>query len=417
MLAAFRMQNARRLLLTLCVGLGSLFLGVPLSAHDLAIDQLVMRPDLMRGQLRGELTFDPELTRAKDARPSPEARAGVLAFLAENLRIELDERELRVDYEIRELWVAGGATAGDLVVFSGALPPGSRRLRVFAGPAFKALVVSVQRSTPDDASATNSWLLRGSTWTPGYSLESAAQSSGWQRGGPELFTAPDPGSTPPAAAANAPPPAAAARERASEPDGVATASSTWRLAWRFVTLGFEHILPDGIDHMLFVAGLVLGSVRRWQHVLISLTLFTAAHTLTLALGNVAALRFAPALVEPLIAISICMVGIDNLRQRPPSRASARLRHAVVFGFGLVHGMGFANALTDMAFEGPALLLTLFSFNLGVELGQLTVVAGLFAALHWIRSPEHLQRYVIFPGSAAIAIAGLFFAVERLIASG
>jgi hypothetical protein len=151
--------------------------------------------------------------------------------------------------------------------------------------------------------------------------------------------------------------------------------------------------------------------------LISLTLFTAAHTLTLALGNVAALRFAPALVEPLIAISICMVGIDNLWQRPRSRASNRLRHAVVFGFGLVHGMGFANALTDMAFDGPALLLTLFSFNLGVELGQLTVVVALFAALHWVRRPEHLQRYVIFPGSAAIALMGFFFAVERLIASG
>ena len=411
------MQNTRRLLLPLCVALGILSFGVLTSAHDLAIDQLVLRPDLTRGQLRGELTFDPELTRSKDARPSPEAEARALAFLVENLRLELDGRELHVDYQIRELWVGGGATAGDLVVFSGALAPGSRMLRVFAGPGFKALVVSIQQSTPDNPSATSSWLLRAGTWAPTYLLDSAAQSSSWQPGGPELFADRDPGTIPPEATpANAPAPAATG-QRASEPDSAETASSIWRLAWRFIALGFEHIVPDGVDHMLFVAGLVLGSVGRWKHILISLTLFTAAHTLTLALGNVAALRFAPDLVEPLIAVSICMVGVDNLRRRPPSYASARLRHAVVFAFGLVHGMGFANALTDMAFDGPSLLLTLFSFNLGVELGQLSVVAVLLAALHWVRSPEHLQRYVIFPGSATIAMSGLFFAVERLLASG
>ena len=410
------MQNARRLLLTLYVGLVTLLFRVSASAHDLAIDQLVIRPDLARGQLRGELTFDPELTRAKDAQPSAAAEARVLALLRDNLRLELDAQELRVEYQIRELWVAGGATAGDLVVFSGELARGSRQLRVFAGPAFKALVVSVQQSTRDNPSATSSWLLRAGTWTPQYVLDAAAQSLGWQLGGPELFAAPDPGTTAPEPS-RAKAAAEAARQLPPAENDAAADSSAWRLAWRFIALGFEHILPDGVDHMLFVAGLVLGAARRWGHVLISLTLFTAAHTLTLALGNVAALRVPPALVEPLIAVSICMVGIDNLWQRPPSPASARLRHAIVFAFGLVHGMGFANALTDMAFDGPSLLLTLFSFNLGVELGQLTVVAGLLAALHWVRSPEHLQRYVIFPGSAAIAMLGLIFAIERLMASG
>jgi hypothetical protein len=190
------------------------------------------------------------------------------------------------------------------------------------------------------------------------------------------------------------------------------------LAWRFIVLGFEHIVPQGLDHVLFVVGLVLGAARRWRRIVLSLTLFTLAHTLTLGFGNLAGRHFSPPLVEPVIAFSIALVALDNLRQGSSTAgaSASRWRYGVVFCFGLIHGMGFANALGEMELASEHLLLGLFSFNLGVELGQLAVVAVLLAALHWIRDPRQLRQYVIFPGSAAIALVGLLFAIERLMAA-
>ncbi len=408
-------SRARRLL-ALCLGAVLLLLsGLPptAQAHDLAIDQLVLWPDPEQGRLRGEVTFDPELTRARDVVPTGEHQQRVVAFLSAQLSIVIDGQPLALSYQVRELWVQGGATNGDLVVFSGSLPSGARELRVFAGSAFSALVVSIQVPDHEGRSRASSWLLDRGSWTPSYGLGASAPASGWRAGGPELFT-------PPGAAA----PAATHRagELGREPDRAVqdepSASDRASLGARFVRLGFEHILPEGVDHMLFVIGLVLGAPRRFRYVLLSLTLFTLAHTVTLALGNLTSLRVSAHWVEPLIALSICCVGVGNLlRARQGVVGTSHGRHALVFGFGLIHGMGFANALTDLAFDPRQLWLTLFSFNLGVELGQLAVVALLLAALHWIRSPRHLQSYVIFPGSAAIALVGLLFMIERLLAAG
>jgi len=331
-------------------------------AHDLAIDQLVLWPDRTMHELRGELTFDPELTRSKDELPSPRAQQRVLQFLAANLRITLDGRELPVQYEVRELWVRGGATLGDLVVFTAALPESARELRVFA-EGFRALVVSDEVPSERSRSEATSWLLGPAEWTPVVPL------------------------------------------------GVGGASPAG-LAGHFIRLGFEHILPQGVDHMLFVAGIVLGNVRRYRRVLLSLTLFTLAHTLTLALSNLLAVRMPAQLVEPLIALSICFLGVDNLRQRSSMASSEVGRQLLVFCFGLVHGLGFANALSELAFDREHLLLALFSFNVGVELGQLAVVVLLALVLYWIVDPRALRRYVTFPGSVAIAASGLFLMLER-----
>jgi hypothetical protein len=164
--------------------------------------------------------------------------------------------------------------------------------------------------------------------------------------------------------------------------------------------------------MLFVAGIVLGNARRYRRVLISLTLFTLAHTFTLALANLLALRLPAQLVEPLIALSICFLGVDNLRERTPVASSELGRQLLVFCFGLVHGLGFANALSELAFDREHLVLALFSFNVGVELGQLAVVVLLALALYWIRDPRSLRRYVTLPGSVAIAASGVFLVIER-----
>lgn len=395
---AIRMRALGRWLGVACFAVSWVLLALPARAHELAIDQVVLWPDIARRSLRGEVTFDPELTRAKDIAPGPEHVAQALRLLEENLRYEVDGQPLRARYEARELWAPGGATPGDLVVFSAELPPNAGALRVYGGTAFKALAVSVVTASAGGPARARSWLLGRAEWTPSFSLRAPPEAAGWHPGGPEQF-------------------AAAPEEQqasAREPEPVPTS----RLAWRFVVLGFEHIIPHGLDHVLFVVALVLGTARRWRPIVSSLTLFTLAHTLTLGLGNLAGRHFSPPLVEPVIAISIAIVALDNLRRgRTPAGAASRWRYGVVFCFGLIHGMGFANALSEMQLGSEHLLLGLFSFNLGVELGQLAVVCVLLAALRWIKDPRQLQRYVIFPGSAAIALVGFLFAIERLFAAG
>lgn len=388
---------------------------VPAHAHDLAIDQIGLWPDRAGHALRGELTIDPELTRSKDALPSAEYAQRVLEFLAANVTLSLDGRPLQVPYEVRELWVRGGATLGDLVVFSMALPESSRELQVFA-QGFKALVVSVQVPGERSRSQTSSWLLGRGEGTPVYRFDMGGQPSGWKEGGPEAFMdangilIPNPVAVPASGPASGP---VLKNSAASKSELAPQAASSARLALRFVRLGFEHILPGGVDHMLFVAGLVLGNAGRYRRVLLSLTLFTLAHTITLALGNLQVVHVPRQWVEPLIALSICLLGVDNLRRRSIAVTGSDVaRQLLVFCFGLIHGLGFANALAELSFDREHLVLALCSFNVGVELGQVAVVVLLGCVLFWIRDPRQLRRYIIFPGSVAIAASGLFLVVER-----
>jgi hypothetical protein len=404
------MASSSRLVRAACRWYGALLFGLMLcalarsaSAHELAIDQIMLWPDPATGVLRGELTFDPELTRGTQAHPSAESEQRVLDFLASHVRLTLDGEAQRLGFEVRELWTQGGATLGDLVVFSMPMPTGARELRLFAGDAFKALVVSVQTVDAGGRVETTSWLLGRGEWTPVFRLGTGWQQPGWRAGGPDVFwdAARD------ATRAEA---ASARRDASVAPP----ASPSPALAARFVRLGFEHILPGGIDHVLFVAGLVLGSARRHRQILLSVTLFTLAHTLTLALAHFQIVCLPAGLVEPLIALSIVALGVDNLRRRPEI-AERRLlaRHAVVFGFGLIHGLGFANALAELAFDPAQAVLALFSFNLGVELGQIVVVALLGLVLHLIRERHSLERYATVAGSAIIALSGSFLVFERL----
>jgi hypothetical protein len=387
----------------LLFGLCLCVLGRSASAHELAMDQVMLWPDPAAGVLRGELTFDPELTRSKDAQPSAEDERRVLAFLEASVRLTLDGEEQRLGLEVRELWVPGGATLGDVVLFTLPLPTGARELRLFASDAFGTLVTSVQRVDATGGVETTSWLLRGGEWTPVYRLGAGWQQPGWRAGGPDVFSDAVSGGTP------------AAGDRASDrPSESAAPPASLALAARFIRVGFEHILPGGIDHVLFVAGLVLGSARRYRQVLLSLTLFTLAHTLTLALANFQVVRLPAGVVEPLIALSIVALGVDNLRRRATSTPrQPPARYAVVFGFGLIHGLGFANALAELTFDPRRAVLALFSFNLGVELGQVVVVVLLGLVLHLIRERGSLERYATLAGSALIALCGSFLVFERL----
>ena len=148
----------------------------------------------------------------------------------------------------------------------------------------------------------------------------------------------------------------------------ATDATPW---FRYVVFGFEHILPRGLDHVLFVLGLYFGA-RRLRTLLGLVTGFTVAHSVTLGLAAFGLVRVPAVVVEPLIALSIAWIGIENLS---PRLRDGRHRLALVFAFGLLHGLGFAGALRELATPRGSYLAALVGFNVGIELGQLAVIAG------------------------------------------
>lgn len=191
--------------------------------------------------------------------------------------------------------------------------------------------------------------------------------------------------------------------------GLAPEPSRLTVASRYFRLGVWHIVPEGLDHILFVLGLFLLSAHL-RPLLFQVTTFTLAHTVTLALASYGVVRLPPSIVEPLIALSIAYVGIENVRTAELSR----FRPLVVFVFGLLHGLGFAGVLGALGLPENELLVGLVSFNLGVEAGQLLVIAGAFATFGWFRSKSWYRSRVTVPVSLVIAAVGLYWAVERAL---
>jgi len=189
---------------------------------------------------------------------------------------------------------------------------------------------------------------------------------------------------------------------------VAASPSTTAKAWSFMALGIRHII-SGYDHLVFLAGLILAA-STVRGLLVALTAFTAAHSLSLALVVVGGVHAPPSIVEPLIAASIAWVGVENLvRDRRGSR------WWVVFAFGLVHGFGFAGALLDLGFGSSVsgVALALLSFNIGVEAGQLAAASVMVPVVWAIRSRPAWQARLLPACSILIAIAGGYWLVERL----
>jgi hypothetical protein len=177
---------------------------------------------------------------------------------------------------------------------------------------------------------------------------------------------------------------------------------------RFVPEGIHHILI-GPDHLLFLVGLLLlgGTIRQLAVVV---TAFTVAHSITLSLAALNIISPPARIIEPAIALSIVYVGADNLLVH----GGRDVRAWIAFAFGFIHGFGFANVLREMDLPARALGWSLFSFNIGVELGQLLVVvivASIFAALR-ARS-EAAGRHLVFAGSIAVVAAGTFWFVQRV----
>jgi len=188
----------------------------------------------------------------------------------------------------------------------------------------------------------------------------------------------------------------------------AAARSTAQTVWDYIVIGYTHILPKGLDHILFVIGLFLLSARL-RPLLWQVTSFTVAHTVTLALGITGAVSISPSIVEPLIAASIVYVCIENIF----SDRMAAWRPFVVFAFGLLHGLGFAGVLGEIGMPQGQFVTALLSFNVGVELGQLTVIAACFLAVGlWFRDKPWYRSRITIPASLVIACIGAYWFVER-----
>ncbi len=182
----------------------------------------------------------------------------------------------------------------------------------------------------------------------------------------------------------------------------------------YIRIGFEHILPMGVDHILFVLALFLSS-RRIKPLLWQISAFTLAHTSTLGLAAAGVIAPPASIVEPLIALTIAWAALENILFKEPSG----WRPALVFGFGLIHGMGFAGAFGDLGLPPGIFWPALIGFNVGVEIGQLAVIGMALAVALIIRGvlkqagrADLYRPVLVWPVSAAIGVIGLWWAIER-----
>lgn len=190
---------------------------------------------------------------------------------------------------------------------------------------------------------------------------------------------------------------------------IVASQSTLEVIVSYIEIGFEHIVPKGLDHILFIVGLFLLSTHLspllWQ-----VTMFTVAHTITLALSMNNIIELPPSVVEPLIALSIAYVGVENILAKELHRS----RLVLVFLFGLLHGLGFAGVLSDFGMPKDDFAVALISFNVGVELGQLAVICIAFLLLRlWFKNQRIYRKIVVLPGSVFISIIGAYWFLERL----
>ena len=177
----------------------------------------------------------------------------------------------------------------------------------------------------------------------------------------------------------------------------------------YLALGYKHILPEGFDHILFVIGLYLLSPKL-KNVLWQATAFTVAHTLTLILSMKGLIIAPPAIVEPIIALSIAFIAIENLITQ---RLKAG-RLAIVFLFGLVHGLGFASALNELGLPRDQFYSSLLSFNVGVELGQISVILFCWLAFGlWFSDKTWYRARIVQPLSVLIGLIAIFWTIQRI----
>ncbi len=188
-----------------------------------------------------------------------------------------------------------------------------------------------------------------------------------------------------------------------------TPQSSVMIFINYIVIGFQHIVPKGLDHILFVVGLFLLSIRM-RTLLWQISAFTIAHTISLALGMLGLVSVPAGIVEPLIAASIVYVGVENIFVKGLNP----WRPFVIFLFGLLHGLGFAAVLSEVGMPRAQFMQGLIGFNIGVELGQLAVIAvcfGLFG--YWFGRKSWYRAVITTPLSLMISLIAAYWFVERI----
>ena len=197
----------------------------------------------------------------------------------------------------------------------------------------------------------------------------------------------------------------------SESESSHTISPSIKVIKDYIVQGFVHILPRGLDHILFVLVLFLFA-KSFSTLLWQVSAFTLAHTITLALGIYGIVQLPSSIVEPLIALSILYVAVENV-YRAKSTTVSHTRMPVIFAFGLLHGLGFASVLSDVGLPENQYALSLISFNIGVELGQLSVIVIAFLCLAPIMKKQWYQPTVVKALNIGIAITAAYWVIKRV----
>lgn len=177
----------------------------------------------------------------------------------------------------------------------------------------------------------------------------------------------------------------------------------------YIKLGFQHIIPLGVDHILFMLSLFLLNPKL-KPVLVQATAFTVAHTVTLGLSMYQVINPPSYIVEPIIAISIMYVAMENIIS--PKLKPSRI--GIVFLFGLIHGMGFASVLGNLGLPKDSFLTSLLMFNVGVELGQISIILFAYFLLgKFFGDKPYYRKYIVIPISALIFVIATYWTIERI----
>lgn len=181
----------------------------------------------------------------------------------------------------------------------------------------------------------------------------------------------------------------------------------------FLKTGFTHVIPLGFDHILFILSIFL-SYSKLKPVIIQCSVFTLAHSLTLALAASGYQIISSRIIEPLIAISIFITSVQNILSDKENKSMP----IIIFMFGLIHGLGFANALQDTGIPENHFVSSLLFFNIGVEFGQIAVISAAYLLIgKWFSEKSWYRERIVMPASSIIACVALYWTINRIFMYG